>query len=406
MPTYIYRAKSFSGEQKTGTMEAKDQHELAKLLHEQGYVLISAVLKETDKKRRLDLSFLQKLGRIPLRDKLMLVRNLQVMIAAGISLPRALKTLAVQTKSKRFQRALINISEEIKQGKNFSDALKKYPDIFSDLFYYMVKVGEESGTLEEVLKNLALQMEREHELKSKVKSALIYPTIIIIVMIIIAILMLILVVPKLAQVFKDLKMELPFTTKLVIGLGTFLSNQLFFLVIVVLLLCLFFRFALKLKRGKKIKDALLLRIPVISPLIKKVNASYMIRTLGILIASGVSFLRALEIVAGVLPNIYFKEAILEAKEEVKKGGKLSKALRKYQNIFPPTVIDMLEVGEETGETSKILEELANFFEEEVTIATKNLVSVIEPVLMVLVGVTVGFFAISMIQPIYSMLGGF
>lgn len=392
-----------SGEPKTGTMEAKDKHDLARILHERGYILIEAKSKKKERRRELTLP---GWGRVSLKDKLMFTRNLQIMIKAGIPLPRALATLAPQTKSRRFKKALLDIAEAIGKGKSFSEALQKYPAIFSSLFYHMIKVGEESGTLEEILKNLALQMEREAELKSKVKSALIYPTVIVSVMIIIAILMLVMVVPKLADVFKDLDMKLPLTTQVVVNIGTFLAGNFLLVSVVFFAILSFFYFALKTQGGRRARDALLLKTPIIAPLIKKVNASHAVRNLGILTASGVPFLRSLEIVAGVLPNVYFKAALLEAKENVKRGGKLSESLAKHQDIFPSTVIQMLEVGEETGETSKILEELADFFEQEVTVVTKNLVSIIEPLLMVLIGATVGFFAVSMIQPIYSMLGGF
>lgn len=405
MPTYFYRAKSFSGEEKTGKIEARDEQDLAKILKKDGLFLVSSFLEKEEKRKKIGFGVIPFFKRVSLKDKLIFCRNLEVMIAAGISLPRALKTLSNQTKNRTFQRTILEISKEIKEGKNFSEAIGNYPYIFSPLFYNMVKVGEESGTLEEVLKNLALQIEREHELKSKIKSALIYPTIIILVMICVAILMLIIVVPKLAEVFKDLAMELPLSTRIVINSGVFLANNFIFIFIIFLLFLLLFYFGLKSARGRKIKDAILLKVPIIGPLIKKVNTSYAVRNLGILTNAGVSFLTSLEIIANVLPNIYFKEAFLKAQEEVKRGRKFSEALEKFSKIFPPTVIEMLAVGEETGETSKILGELADFFEEEVTVATKNLVSVIEPILMVIIGATVGFFAISMIQPIYSMLSG-
>ncbi len=407
MATYSYKAKSFSGKLKKGAMGAKSKRELAKILRGQGYILISATSAgEESKKIRLDLGFLRKLERISLRDKLMFTKNLQVMTAAGVSLPRALRTLSSQTKNKKFQRVLLKIAEDIQKGTSFSESLKNYSDIFSELFCHMIKVGEESGTLGQVLENLAIQIEKAADLRSKVKSALIYPAVIISVMIIIAALMLIVVVPKLADVFKELAVDLPLTTQIIINLGTFLADQFLLTLTVFSLFLLSFYFILKTQNGRQFKDGLLLKIPVIAPLIKKINTSYIARNLSLLTASGVSFLRSLEVVAGILPNVYFKKAILEAEEAVKKGDKFSKSLEKHQDIFPDTVIQMLQVGEETGETSKILEELAEFFEKEVAVATQNLVSLIEPLLMVIIGAVVGFFAISMIQPIYAMLGAF
>ena len=404
MPLYFFTAKSLKGEPKSGTMEAKDESELAKTLRQEGYVLIKADLEEEEIRRRKFKISLASLRRVSLTEKMMFTKNLQVMISAGISLPRALRTLSLQARSKRFKDTLSDIAEEITRGKTFSDSLGRRPNIFSELFVSMIKIGEEAGTLEEVLKNLTQQMEREYELKSKIKGAMMYPAVIICAMLGIGFLMLIMVVPKLAQTFKDLNIELPPTTKLVISFGTFLAEKWFFCILIVVLLFFIFRTILKRKAGKKMIDSLFLRIPVISPIIKKANSASTARTLSSLFASGVPVVRALEIVSAALGNIYFREAIAQAAEKVRKGSKLSEALKPYQDIYPSIIIQMIEVGEETGETSEVLGKLADFFETEVGDATKNLSAIIEPVLMLIIGAVVGFFAISMVQPMYSMLG--
>ncbi|MBZ9578285.1 type II secretion system F family protein [Patescibacteria group bacterium] len=403
MPKFFYTAKSFKGEIKSGILEAKDEHQLARTLRQEGYILISTSLEKEIGKGKFKIS-LPFFGGVSLTEKMMFTRNLRIMIAAGISLPRALETLASQSKSKKFKKALLDVADEITKGRSFSDSLTKYSDIFSELFISMIKVGEEAGTLEEVLKILTNQMEREHELESKVKGAMIYPAVIIFTMIGIGVLMLIMVVPRLAETFEELAIELPPTTKLVIFLGNFLAEKWALAVLIILALLILFRIILKTKRGKRTTDFLTLRIPIISPIIRKTNSAYTVRTLASLITSGVPIVRALEIVSGALGNIYFQEAMADASEKVRKGSKLSDALRSHEGVYPSLVIQMIEVGEETGETSTILAKLADFFEEEVTNATKNLTAVIEPILMLLIGGAVGFFAISMIQPIYGMLG--
>lgn len=404
MPKYFYTAKSLKGEPKSGTLEAKDKSELARTLRQEGYVLIKAGLEGEEIKRKKFKISLPFLGRVSLTEKMMFTRNLQVMIAAGISLPRALRTLALQTKSKKFKKALFNIAEEITKGKSFSDSLQKHPNIFPEVFTSMVKVGEEAGTLEEVLKTLTQQMEREYELKSKIKGAMIYPAVIICAMLGIGFLMLVMVVPKLAETFRELNVELPPTTKVVISFGTFLAEKWFFAILIAILLFFVFRIILKTKRGKRMVDFLSLKIPIISPIIRKTNSAYTVRTLSSLFASGVPIVRSLEIVSAALGNIYFREAMTESAEKVRKGSKLSESLRPYQDIYPSIIIQMIEVGEETGETSDILGKLADFFETEVGNATKNLSAAIEPILMLIIGAVVGFFAISMVQPMYSMLG--
>ena len=404
MPKYFFTAKSQKGESYSGTREAKDKHELARVLRQEGYVLISAVVKEKQGQRRKLEITLPFLGGVSLKDKIMLTRNLEVMIGAGVSLPKALRTLSQQAESKKLKKALLEITDQVIKGKNFSDSLSGYPDIFSELFQSMVRVGEESGTLGENLSILTRQMEREYELKSKIKGALVYPAVIIAAMIGIGVMMLIVVVPKLAQTFEELEIELPLTTKVVIALGTFLAEKWYLAVLIFIILVFFFQLISKIRVGKKTVDGLILKLPIISPLIKKTNAAYTTRTLASLTSSGVSMVRSLEIISETVGNFYFKQVMAEAVKRVKKGDKLSEALKPYQNLYPLAVIQMIEVGEETGETSEILQKLADFFEEEVTNATKNLAAVIEPLLMLFIGGVVGFFAISMVQPMYSMLG--
>ena len=403
MPNYFYKAKTRGGKLLSGEIEAKNEYDLANILRKEGSILISATPDKESKKRSINIS-LPFFGRVKIVDKLMLVRNLKVLISAGVSLPRAFKILSEQTKNKKLKKILLKIGDEIIKGRNFSDTLSEYPSVFSELFYNMVKVGEESGTLENVLGNLERQMEREHDLKSKVMGAMIYPAVIITAMVGIGILMLIVVVPRLAETFEELGVDLPFTTRMVVAFGIFLSNYWYLFLLTIIGFIFLIRFLLKTKSGKLAIDTILLKIPIISSVIKKTNSAHTARTLSSLISSGVPIVRSLEIISGALSNIYYKKAMLEAAEEMKKGTKLAECLKKYDKIYSSLIVQMVEIGEETGETSEILQKLADFYEEEVTNITKNMSSIIEPVLMLIIGAAVGFFAISMIQPMYSMLG--
>ena len=402
MPRYFYTAQSLKGESKSGIMEASNEHQLAQILRQEGLILIRAELEEKAAKKKFEIS-LPSFG-VSLTEKIFFTRNLRVMIKAGLSLPRALETFTLQVKNQKFKKALLNIREEVVKGKNFSETLTKHPAIFSELFQSMVRVGEESGTLEDVLKVLSQQMEREYELKSKIKGAMIYPAVIILAMLGIGILMLVVVVPKLAETFKELNIELPMTTRLVIGLANFLVEKWYLAIIILFLFLFLFWRAMKTKTGKKIIDTLVLKIPIISSIVRKTNSASTARTLSSLITAGVPIVRSLEITAGTLGNIYYQAAIKEVAEKVRKGEKIAQALKPYENIYPSIVIQMVAVGEETGETSNVLNQLAEFFEEEVSNATKNLAAVIEPIIMIVIGATIGFFAVSMIQPMYSMLG--
>ena len=401
MPLYSYFAKSLDGKEKEGTLEAKDERELAAILREEGYILILANQKEKKKKPKISFSFFQR--KISLKEKLFFVRNLQVMISAGISIPKALNSLAEQTKNKRFKKILLNLAEEITKGKNFSEAILSFPDVFSEFFQNMIKVGEETGNLENVLLKVAEQMEREYELKNRVVGALIYPAVILTFMVLEGIFMLAFVVPKLSQTFKELGVSLPFTTKIVISLGDFFTKYWYFLVLFVFLIFFLFQFLKKTEGFKKFIDKIFLSLPIISPIVKNLNSAFFARSLSTLFSSGVPIIDSLEITSNTLDNFYFKSTLKGGIEKIKKGEKLSQILKNYPKIFPQTVIEMMAVGEETGQTAEVLGKLADFFEEEVTNATKNLVSVIEPLIMILVGAVVGFFAVSMVQPMYSMI---
>lgn len=385
-------------------MEASDEHELARLLRQEGYVLISATVPE-ERKRRWKIRTPFLFGSVSLAEKMMFTRNLRVMVGAGISLPRALNTLAAQPKSRKMRGALLDIAEKITKGQSFSDALALHEDIFPEFFRHMVGVGEESGTLEEVLGYLTLHMEREYELRSKIRGALMYPAVVICAMLAVGFLMLVVVVPQLAATFQELQLKLPFTTRVVIFLGTFLASRWYTLPFLIFAAILFFRFLFSVPQGKKARDFLFLHLPILSPLVKQVNGASITRTLGSLLAAGVPILRALEILSRSTGNTYFRIAIDEGVEKMKKGGKLSEAFAPHKDLFSLTMIQMIAVGEETGQMAEILTKLAEFYEEEVTNATKNLASIIEPLLMLLIGGVVGFFAVSMIQPMYSLLEG-
>ncbi len=407
MPRYSYIAKTLEGSPSFGAAEASDKRSLAKALRSEGMVLVSAEkISQKTKTSSKVISLLPFLGKVSLKDKIMFTRNLKVMISAGISLPRALRTLSGQTDNKKFQKVLNDIANQIVKGSNFSEVLNSYQDIFSSLFINMIKVGEETGNLDEVLGVLTHHMERDHELKSKVKGAMIYPAVIIVAMVGIGILMMIVVVPRLAQTFDELGIELPFTTRLVIGTGNLMAKFWYLIIIFSIGLVFLTRLFLRNSVGKKTASFLFLKIPGVAAMSRKTNAAYTARTLGSLISSGVAIIRALEITAGTLSNVYYKRAILESAQKVKKGAKLSQSLGEREGLYPSLVIQMMAVGEETGATGDMLQRLAEFYESEVSRITENMSSIIEPVLMIIIGAAVGLFVISMIQPMYSMMQGF
>jgi len=389
MPNYFYTAKSFDGETKTGNFNAKNLHELAESLKEQGMVLIKASDQAEKQKRGININ-LPFFSGVSVIEKIMMIKNLQVMTVAGLSLVKCFDVLVAQTRSKKLKNVLTEVKEKITKGDSLSSAFSKYPDIFSQFFLNMIKVGEESGTLEEIFKVLTLQLEKEHRLKSKIQGAMIYPCIIVIVLILVGIIIATVVLPSLNTFFMSLNADLPFYTKIVITAGQLSTKYWPFLIIAPLVLVALLWLALKTPWGRKAKDTIFLKLPLISPLVKKNNCAIMIRSLSSLISAGVPFTRSLEVTAGTVGNYYFKKALAESLEKIKKGDKLSKALLPYQRIFPFGAIEMIEVGEETGKTASILKELAEFYEEETIAATEKISAAIEPMLIVVMGVAVGF----------------
>lgn len=325
------------------------------------------------------------------------------MISAGISLPRAIGILAEQSVRGSFVKILARVKDDLTKGDSFSGALGKHPDTFSDFFRSMAKVGEETGTLGNVLAITAGQMEKEYALKAKIKGALVYPAVIFVAMIVIGILMLATVVPQLAATFEELKIELPMTTQFIIGLGKFAQSYWWAVIVFIAGVFGLVLRLIKTHPGKKAFDDIMLKFPAIAPIVRNVNSAYTLRNLSALVGAGVSLPRALVITSDTVSNCNYAAALLNIEARVKKGERFSEAIKDFSRLYPATMIQMIAVGEETGETSNILIKLAEFYENEVDEQTKNFAAVVEPMLMIIIGAAVGFFAVSMVQPMYSMM---
>ncbi len=379
---------------------------MAGVLREQGLVLISAeAAKET---RRADYFNLRRMfqvfGRIPLVEKMVFSQQLSVMIRAGLSLNQALKVLAAQTKSYKFEKIINKIEQDLRRGEPFSESLAKYPKVFNELYVNMIRVGETGGNLDKVLEILSEQMRKDLELIRRIRGAMMYPTVIVIAMVGIGTMMMIVVVPKITEIFVELNVELPLTTRIIIGLSSFLQDHLILSLIILATSIFLIKLILKIKIVKSIIHRIYLHLPVLGSLIKKINSARLARTFSSLIKSGVAIVKALEITAGTLGNVHFKKSLINSAGQVQKGKDLSKSLAEYKNLYPPMVIQIIQVGEETGSLVDTLVTLASFYEHEIDNTTKNLSSIVEPIVMILLGAAVGFFAVSMIQPMYSMMG--
>lgn len=404
---YSYTAVARDGRSASGELEAGSERELAEKLRREGLILLETRLPRAAKalnwSRRL-ASWGVLLRRVSLVERMVFARNLAVMIGAGLALTKSLEALEAQTPNPALATIIRNLRDSVLKGKSLAESLRPHESRFGPLFVNMVESGEISGNLEKVLKLLSRQMRKDHELRSKVRGALIYPAIIAIALVAVGALMMIYVVPTLTQTFRELDIALPVTTQLIIATSEFLTNYgLWVLMGFALLAALAWR-AVQTPAGRALWDSALLRLPILGSLLQKLNSARFARTLSSLLSSGIPFVKSLEVTATVLGNTHFRKTVSQAAGRIQQGSKLAEILASRPDLFPPVVTQMVAVGEETGTLARMLLRLALFYEEEVAAITQNLSSVIEPILMIVIGAVVGFFAISMIQPIYSGLG--
>lgn len=399
-----YKAKNSSGEIYDGEIEVQDKFALYDALRAEGSTLVSYSENKSGISDRLE-KLNSLLNRIKLQEKIMFARNLGAMLEAGLSLSRALSVMDRQTKNKKFKEVIKDLEDKISIGQSFGSALSNHNKVFPPIFISMVKAGEESGGLSDALKVVASQMEKTYLLKKKVKGAMTYPAIIVSLMLVVGVLMFIFVVPTLTATFVELEVELPLSTRAIIFVSDLLSNNSLASLVVLVGLGVGVWLAARTDKGKKFFEWSSLRIPVINGIVRETNSARTARTLASLLYAGVEVVQALSITKDVVQNSYFKKVIEEAELSIQKGSPMSEAFSKNEDVYPVLVGEMMSVGEETGKISDLLEQLAVFYENEVEQKTKNLSTIIEPFLMVIIGAGVGFFAVSMISPMYSLVSG-
>lgn len=339
---------------------------------------------------------------VSLRDKIFFVQNLRVMIRGGLSLAAALETIASQVTNSMFKKVLMEISGRVQGGVTFSKSLERYPKIFSPLFINMIKSGEVSGNLEDVLEKLHTQMKKDHELVSKVKGAMIYPSVVMVAMFGIGGAMMIFVVPKLITIFEEFRAKLPLPTRVLIAVSKFIVSNGPWVALFLAVFVIFFVKFYRSETGKVFFHRLFLRLPIISGIVKKINLARFCRTLSSLLKTDIAIVQSLEITSMVVGNIYYRQALLSASQKIVKGMQINKVLADYPKLFPPTVIQMIKVGEDSGAIDSVMDEVAKFYEEDIEQVMQNLPSIIEPILILVLGLGVGAMAVAIIMPMYSL----
>ncbi|PLX21161.1 hypothetical protein C0584_03380 [Candidatus Parcubacteria bacterium] len=365
------------------------------------------VRKEDEKKESVSImdkinAYLLTLSKVPLKEKLFFVQHLGIMLKAGISLSKALHTISDQSENKYFQSILADMAQQVEKGTNFSETLKSYPKVFGQMFTSMIEAGELSGKLEDVLHELFIQMKKEHALISKVKGALTYPAVIVMAMLGIGSFMLVFVVPKITAMFSDLDAELPLPTKILIAISDGIVNNGLLSAIILVVLIITIVKTLRTHKGKFYFQLMLLRMPVFGPIIKKINLARFARNISSLLKTDIMIIKTFQITANVLGNLHYRKALNEMAAQIKKGTNINEVAANYPKLFPPMVIQMISIGEETGEIDSILMELAEFYEEEVDQIMENLPAIIEPLLILGLGLGVGGVAVAVIMPMYSL----
>lgn len=398
-----YKAVTATGEVYEKIGDAEDSFALAKQLKDEGETLVVATeIKEKAWYEKFNFD----IGGIKLTEKITFAKNLAAMVDAGLTVSRGIAIMERQAGSKKFREVLSLVGADVQKGTPLSQAFAKFPNVFTTLFVAMVRAGEESGKLGESLRITAEQMDRSFALKRRIRGAMMYPSVIMILMVIIGILMLIYVVPTLTSTFKDLDVDLPVSTQMIISVSDGLAAHPILyvggLVFLVVVLVQVFRTT----AGKRAFEQVIMRLPVIKTLVQQTNSARMARTFASLLSSGVEVVSAISITGDVLQNSFYKSVLKEAEEEIQKGTQLSTVFARYPKLYPPMVTEMVAVGEETGKLPDMFLQIATFLEAEVDQKTKDMSTIIEPVLMVVIGAAVGFFAVSMIMPIYSISSGF
>lgn len=343
---------------------------------------------------------------IPFVQKILFVHNLYIMVKSGLSIVDGLRILAEQMENKRLKKILGDIKRQVEKGRQLSEVLSEYPKIFPSIYVSMIAAGETAGKMEEALLQVNNQMKKNHELTARIKGALIYPAVILVAMAGIGIEMVAFVLPKIIVMFNDFQAELPLPTKMLIWIVTAAEHYGIFIVIVLIALAAFLVWLERKPRVKQAVHAFNLRLPIFGTIIKKINLARFTLTLSSLLQSAIPIIEAVKITASVLGNVKYKEDLAAAAEALKKGEPLSEALNRSPKRFPPMAVQMIMVGEQSGEMEQMLAELSEYYGEEVDNTMKNFSTIVEPVIILALGIAVAGIAVAVIMPMYSLAQSF
>lgn len=398
MPIYNYQARDLQGIDHKGTIETSDPFRAARILSKKGLVVTS--IKENKQSEGLKV-FDKFFNRVSFTDLVVATRQLATMIESGLVLSEALDILEEQQSSPVFKKVLGEVSRDVKSGLDLASSLKKHPDVFPPLYSNLVKAGEQAGNLDVVLVQMASNLEKDREFRSKVRGALIYPAMIMLMMVVVVGIMMFFVIPRLTGLYSQSNIELPLPTKILIGTSNFFITFWWAILIFMVITPILFQKWVATPSGKLAFDRILLKTPLVGKIIKGTTLTNFTRTFGLLTTAGVPILESLSIIRDVIGNAVYKNALEQTYAGVERGLTFSAQLEAV-GVFPKIIPQMFRVGEETGKVDKVAFKMADYFESEVDNLVKNLSVIIEPVILMVLGIGVGFLVLSIILPIYKL----
>ncbi|SNX55340.1 type II secretion system F family protein [Thermoanaerobacterium sp. RBIITD] len=398
MPVYSYKVKDSDGNLITGTLELESKTVCIDNLKQKNYYILD--IKEKEEKKDIFES-INSSRKVKVKDIAVFCRQFATLINAGLPIVTSLATMVEQVENKKLKGALSEVYEDVQKGKGLSESMRKHPDVFPMLLFNMIEAGEVSGTLDNVLNEMADHFEKENNLSQKVKSALAYPMVVSIVAICVVIFLVTNVLPTFVGMFKNAGAQLPLPTMILLGLSDSISHYWYVYIADIALTVFLIMKALKTENGRRLYDSLALKVPIFGPLNKKVITSRFTRTLATLISSGIPLIEAMTVIEKVVGNTIVADGLKKVEEEIKRGKGLAEPLKKM-GIFPPMVIQMINVGEDSGSLDSILKKTADFYDSEVDAAVSQMTTLIEPLIIVVLASVVGFIVISIVMPMFQM----
>jgi type IV pilus assembly protein PilC len=398
MKKFKYSARDSQGKEVSGKIEAKDMDALAEILHDRGLIVVSIKDEFT-----IDWQELAEIniGGIPMKDKVVFMRQMATMVSSGLPLTRALEIMEQQVENPAFKKIVAQVKASVESGESLSDSFRQAGEVFDDVSLNLIEAGESSGNLDIILTKLATELEESKKLGDKLRGALIYPIIILVVIIAVVAMLMFVLVPSMADIYADFGAELPWVTTFLINMSNFAVSYWWAVILTVAVVVIGGKAYLDTQGGKRNKDKLMLKMPIVGTIVTKMQLAQFTRLLALLLGSGLPIIRALELTAQSLSNQMFRDVILASRDDVERGGSLAIPIARSE-YFPLLVSSMIAVGEETGELDSVLNKVAEYYKEEVDVATSSMSTILEPVFLIVMGVVIAFIALAVYMPMFQL----